>query len=120
MIINSKRAKRNEVLKGRGNVHIAFIANTEGRNEKSLSKEIATKYWPEIANIGVCEIGTVIEKEVEGIHFYGLVCYSLERGFVDGAENITKCLDKISTDEPIYLEVSGAFSGHAFFRLEME
>ncbi|MFQ9298083.1 MAG: hypothetical protein ACLR4X_06625 [Clostridia bacterium] len=30
MIINSKRAKRNEILKGRGNVHIAFIANTEG------------------------------------------------------------------------------------------
>lgn len=115
MIINSKRVKRNDILKGRGNVHIAFIANTEGRNEKSLSKEIATKYWPEIANIGVCEIGTVIEKEVEGIHFYGLVCYSLERGFVD--ENITKCLDKISTDEPIYLEVSGAFSGHAFFSI---
>lgn len=117
MIINSKRVKRNDILKGRGNVHIAFIANTEGRNEKSLSKEIATKYWSEIANIGVCEIGTVIEKEVEGIHFYGLVCYSLERGFVDGAENITKCLDKISTDEPIYLEVSGAFSGHAFFSI---
>jgi hypothetical protein len=39
------------------------------------------------------------------------------RGFVDGAENITKCLDKISTDEPIYLEVSGAFSGHAFFSI---
>ena len=37
MIINSKRAKRNEILKGRGNVHIAFIANTEGRNEKGLS-----------------------------------------------------------------------------------
>ena len=33
MIVNSKRAKRNEILKGRGNVHIAFIANTEGRNE---------------------------------------------------------------------------------------
>ena len=27
MIINSKRAKRNDILKGRGNVHIAFIAN---------------------------------------------------------------------------------------------
>lgn len=117
MIVNSKRAKRNEILKGRGNVHIAFIANTEGRNEKSLSKEIATKYWPEIANIGVCRMGTVIEKEVEGIHFYGLVCYSLERGFIDGAENICKCLDKISTDETIFLEVSGEFSGHAFFEI---
>ena len=115
MIINSKR--KNDILKGRENLHIAFIANTEGMNTAGLAKEIAAKYWPEIVNIGVCKMGTVIEKEVEGIHFYGLVCYSNERGFVDGDENICKCLDMISTDEPISLEISGVISGNNFFEV---
>ena len=98
MIISNKQG--NDILEG-GERHIAFAVNTEGANDAGFAGMISRKYWPELANIGVCELGTVLTKEVEGVHFYALVCHSLKNGWKDQKEVIRRCFDAIETDEPI-------------------
>ena len=98
MVINNKKGKN--ILNG-GEHHIAFAVNTEGVNTKGFAGEIARRYWPELANTGECKLGTVISKTVDGITFYGLVCYSIEKGWRAQTETICKCFDSIKTDEPI-------------------
>ena len=56
---------------------VAFAVNVEGLNTEGFARKIARKYWPELVNIGKCKIGTVLTKEMKGITFYGLVCYSI-------------------------------------------
>ena len=40
-------------------------------------------------------------KEVEGIHFYALVCHSLQNGWRNQTDTICKYFDAIETDEVI-------------------
>ena len=98
MIINNRKGKN--ILNGNER-QIAFAVNTEGVNTKGFAGEIARRYWPELANIGECKLGTVLTKKVDGITFYGLVCYSIEKGWRAQTETICKCFNSIKTDEPI-------------------
>lgn len=98
MIINNNKGEK---LFG-GNEHrIAFAINTEGINTEGIAGEIARRYWPQLASIGKSELGTVITKDVDGITFYGLVCYSIEKGWQNQTETIRQCFNAIETDEPI-------------------
>lgn len=99
MIIQNKQG--NDILKG-GETRIAFAVNTEGCNDAGFAGIISDKYWPELADYGKCELGTVLTKSVSGITFYALVCHSLKKnGWCDQTETIRKCFDAIETDEPI-------------------
>lgn len=99
MIIKNNRGYY--ILTG-GETRIAFAVNTEGCNDSGFAGMIAGRYWPELAYIGECELGTVLTKTSDdGITFYALVCYSLEEGWKNQTEIIKKCFDSIEGDEPI-------------------
>ena len=97
MIIKNK--KKNDILKGESK--IAFAVNTEGWNVTGFAEKISKKYWPELANMEKCELGTVLTKNINNKTFYALVCYSLENGWDNQTEIIRKCFDSIETNEPI-------------------
>lgn len=99
MIIKNKQG--NDILKG-GETRIAFAVNTEGCNDSGFAGMISRSYWPELAYIGECKLGTVLTKTSDdGITFYALVCHSLEEGWKNQTEIIKKCFDSIECDEPI-------------------
>ena len=84
--------------------HIAFAINKEGYNDAGFAGAVSAKFWPELANCGVHEIGTVLSKTVGDKTFHGLVCHSLYEGWGDSqAETIKNCFNSIpvSDDEPI-------------------
>ena len=98
MIIASKGGQ--DILAG-GETRIAFAVNTEGYNDAGFAGVISRKYWPQLANAGKCELGTVLKKECNGVTFFALVCHSLEGGWKDQTETIRKCFDQIEGDEPV-------------------
>ena len=98
MIIESKRGQ--DILAG-GETRIAFAVNTEGYNDAGFAGVISRKYWPQLANAGKCELGTVLKKECNGVTFFALVCHSLESGWKDQTETIRKCFDQIEGDAPV-------------------
>ncbi len=83
--------------------HIAFAINTEGYNDFGFAGKVSDNYWPEIANCGKHELGTVISKTVGDKTFHALVCHSLKYGWGDNQDEIIKmCFDTIdSNGEPI-------------------
>ena len=83
--------------------HIAFAINTEGYNDAGFAGRVSSEYWPELANCGEHEIGTVLSKTVGDKTFHALVCHSLHNGWgEDQAEVIRECFDNIPVDgEPI-------------------
>ena len=90
-----------DILRG-GEKRIAFAVNTEGINDAGFAGAISRKYWPELAHIGECELGTVLTKTTaEGVTLYALVCHSLNNGWQNQTETIQKCFDAIEGDEPI-------------------
>lgn len=98
MIIQTKSG---DILKG-GEKRIAFAVNTEGVNDAGFAGVVSRKYWPKLAHIGPCELGTVLEKTTDdGITFYALVCHSLHEGWPSQTETIKKCFNAINCDEPI-------------------
>ncbi|MBQ6860857.1 MAG: hypothetical protein IJO08_04350 [Clostridia bacterium] len=98
MIIETKRG--NNILAG-NETRIAFAVNTEGINDSGFAGKIAYAYWPELANIGPCKLGTVLSKECDGVTFYALVCHSLKDGWKNQSEIIRQCFDKIECDAPV-------------------
>lgn len=89
-----------------GEKHIAFPVTTEGYNYSGVAGEISRKYWHELKEIGDTKAegfkaGTVLQKEVEGVTYYALVCYSIKKGWVNSADTICKCFNSIGTTEPI-------------------
>ena len=83
--------------------HIAFAVNTEGYNDAGFAGQVSSKYWNELANCGLHEIGTVLSKKVGDKTFHALVCHSLENGWGENqAEVIKECFDKIPANgEPV-------------------
>jgi len=99
MIVDNKQGIN--IFEG-GNTRIAFAVNTEGVNDSGFAGVISRKFWPELANIGSCELGTVLTKSTpEGLTLYALVCHSLENGWHNQTETIKKCFDSIESDELI-------------------
>ena len=98
MIIEHKSGQ--DILAG-GETRIAFAANTEGINDSGFAGVVSRRYWPQLANAGKCELGTVLKKECNGVTFFALVCHSLEGGWKEQTETIRKCFDQIEGDEPV-------------------
>jgi len=94
MIIEKLQGR--DILKS-GEKRIAFAVNTEGINDSGFAGMISRKYWPELAYIGKCELGTVLTKDSDDITFYALVCNSLRNGWQNQTEVIKKCFDSINT-----------------------
>ena len=99
MIIKNKQG--NDILNG-GETRIAFAVNVEGINDSGFAGLVSRKYWPELAYIGECKLGTVLTKTTkDGLTFYALVCHSLKDGWNNQTEIIRKCFDAIETNEDI-------------------
>ena len=98
MIIRYEQGK--DILNS-GETRIAFAINTEGLNDAGFAGVIARKFWPELANTGPQQLGTVLTKACYGVTFYGLVCHSLEHGWKDQEKVIKECFDKIKLDEHV-------------------
>lgn len=87
--------------------HIVFAVNTQGFNDAGFAGLVACRYWPELANTGPQEIGTVLSKEADGRVFHAVVCHSLsgEPGWSKTPETVRRCLDELDVPED---EVVGA------------
>ena len=83
--------------------HIAFAINTEGYNDSGFAGKVSSEYWPELANCGKNEIGTVLSKTIGDKTFHALVCHSLHNGWGENQADIIKeCFDNIpANDEEI-------------------
>jgi len=107
MIVNTTRG---DVFRA-PNKHIAFAVNTEGFNDAGFAGAVSSRYWPELANTGAQNLGTVLRHNANDKTFYALVCHSLGgNGWKKTAETVTKCLDKIevSDDKTIAIVLMGA------------
>lgn len=89
-----------DILKG-NEKRIAFAVNTEGANDAGFAGMISARFWPELADIGETELGTVLSKKVGNIEFFALCCHSLKDGWNNQKEVIKKCFDAIPGDEPV-------------------
>ena len=98
MIIDYKKGQN---ILNSGETRIAFAVNAEGFNDAGFAGVVARNYWPELANTGPQQLGTVLTKACFGVTFYGLVCHSLEHGWKDQAKIIKECFDKIELDEHV-------------------
>ena len=79
--------------------HIAFAINTEGINDCGFAGQVA-EYWPELANIGPQELGTVLSKTIGDKTYHGLVCHSLKKGWGNEQDKVIKaCFDAINVDD---------------------
>lgn len=101
---------------------ICFAVNSEGINDSGFAGLISRKYWPELENIGPCEIGKVLKKQVEGKKFYALVCHSLNDGWKDQHEVIKKCFDSIDENDVSSIAIGtglvGVLSGANFEKIK--
>lgn len=94
--------KQGQDIMGGGDKRIAFAVNTEGYNDAGFAGMISERFWPELACIGACKLGTVLSKTTDsGLMLYALVCHSLRNGWMDQTNTIKKCFDSIEGDEPI-------------------
>lgn len=98
MIIKNKQGY--DILRS-NEKRIAFAVNIEGYNDAGFAGIISRKYWPDLANFGPCDLGTVLSKQVDDTTFYALVCHSLKRGWFNQTETIKICFDSIKTNDPI-------------------
>ena len=97
MIIEKKRG---DILKS-NEKRIAFAVNTEGANGFGFAGRISRNFWPELEYIGRTELGTVFTKNVSGIEFFALCCYSIKDGWNNQKDVIKQCFDAIPGDEPV-------------------
>lgn len=121
MIIDYKGGKN---ILTNGATRIAFAVNTEGFNDAGFSGVVSRNFWPELANTGPQQLGTVLTKECDGKTFYALVCHSLENGWKNQAEVIKDCFDNINIQEPVAsisigTGLIGILSGADFDQIKM-
>ena len=96
MIIERRNGK--DIFSG-NHKHIVFAVNSEGINDAGFAGKIARMFWPELAHIGECRLGTCLTKENNGVYYHALVCHSLQNGWGDSREIIKSCFDAIETDD---------------------
>lgn len=101
--------------------HIAFAINKEGINDAGFSGQVTTRYWGELTNCGVHEIGTIFSKQVGDKTFHAMVCHSLKSGWGENqAQIIKECFDKIPANGETIATVAigdgivGMFTGADF------
>ena len=71
MIVEVKQEQN--ILKS-GAKHICFAVNTEGINDSGFAGLISRNYWPDLAYIGACKLGTSLTHEKDGVTYHALVC----------------------------------------------
>ena len=98
MIVEIRQGQ--DILKS-GAKHICFAVNTEGANDSGFAGLISRDYWPDLAYIGECELGTSLTHENDGVTYHALVCHSLHNGWNNSAEVIKQCFDSIQTDDEV-------------------
>ena len=98
MIIETKHGQ--DILKS-GAKHICFAVNTEGINDSGFAGLISRNYWPELADIGECELGTSLTHEDDGVIYHALVCHSLHDGWHNSSEVVRQCFDSIPTEDEV-------------------
>ena len=85
--------------------HLAFAINEEGiAMAGSAAQALTDKIWPELLEGKKTKLGTIVERQVNGYHFYGICCYSAIHGWYSNQEELVKqCFDSIDlpNDEPI-------------------
>ena len=86
--------------------HLAFAINEEGiAMAGSAAQALTDKIWPELLEGKKTKLGTIVERQVNGNHFYGICCcYSAIHGWYSNQEELVKqCFDSIDlpNDEPI-------------------
>ena len=79
MLIDSKEGQ--DIFEGQEDI-IVFAINAEGVNDSGFAGIVSRKGWPELANMGECQIGDVFEKEIDGKRYCGIVCHTLSK--IDG------------------------------------
>lgn len=110
MIIGEKKGN----ILSSGEKHICFPVNAEGVNSCGTVGTIVYEYWPELGQIGKCELGTTITHERNGTFYHALVCYSIMGGWNNEKEIIESCFDQIHTDgeeELATLDIGAGISG---------
>lgn len=86
--------------------HIAFAVNTEGFNDAGFAGAVASRFWPELANTGAKNLGTVISKNIKDRTFHALVCHSLGgEGWRKTGEIVTECLDSLDVPEEVVIGI---------------
>ena len=81
--------------------HICFAVNFEGINNSGFAGHISRHFWPELANVGQCELGTSLTMECDGVFFHALVCNSMKNGWGNSSAIVRKCFNSIETDDPL-------------------
>ena len=79
MLIDSKEGQ--DIFEGQEDI-IVFAINAEGVNDSGFAGIVSRRGWPELANMGECQIGDVFEKEIDGKRYCGIVCHTLSK--IDG------------------------------------
>lgn len=90
---------------------IVFAINTEGANDAGFAGLVSHRFWPDLAQIGPCDIGSVVAKEAVGHRFYGVVCHTLHDGSWK-LDTITRALDQIADQLGVDNPVAVIWMGH--------
>lgn len=88
--------------------HVIFALNTEGYNDCGFAWQVVLRGFQEIANTGGNELGEVLEKEINGITYHGVVCHSLHNGWGGSPEIILKAINNMKFDGKASIVAIGA------------
>lgn len=98
MVIETRHGQ--DILKS-GMTHICFAVNSEGINNTGFAGHISRHFWPELANVGKCELGTSMTICHDGVFYHALVCMSTHDGWRNACTVVRKCFDSLETDDPV-------------------
>lgn len=100
----------------RGNIfksphkHVAFAVNVEGFNDAGFAGQVASRYWPALANTGKKQLGDILTRMTDDKTFHAIVCHALAKeGWHYTAVTVEKCLDRIEApmDEVVGVVLMG-------------
>ena len=78
--------------------HVIFALNTEGVNDCGFADQVAIRGFEEILSTGGNKLGEVLDKEINGITYHGIVCYSRHNGWEGPPEIILKAINNMKFD----------------------
>jgi len=80
--------------------HIVFAVNAEGANDAGFAGLVSSRYWPELASIGSCELGSVLTKSVDDRTFHACVVHDFgQTGWSRAPELVEQCLNKLDVPD---------------------
>lgn len=80
--------------------HIAFAVNTEGSNDAGFAGHVASRYWPELEEMGEAALGEVRSRRCGHYTFHALVCHVLDvGGFAQTPRYVEECLNKLDVPD---------------------